>query len=50
MGYSSNAALPLSLHLLGWLLSQLKEKLVPGLLPADESNWIHLGAVHLRKL
>lgn len=50
VGYGSDAAFPFSRQLPGWLLSQLNEKLVPGLLPADESNWIHLGAVHLKKL
>lgn len=45
----SDTAFPFSHQLQGWLLSQLNGKLVPGLLPADEFNWIHLGAVHLRK-
>lgn len=51
-GWDIAALQPFHFHsnLLGWLVSQMKEKLVPGLLPADESNWIHLGSVHLRML
>lgn len=50
VGHGSNAAFPFSHQLLGWLLSQVNGKLVPGLMPADKSNWINLGAEPLRQL